>query len=277
MSKVDLHLHTNLSDGLMSPNEVITLAKQNDCQIISITDHELSNDYGEFANKYNIDIISGIEFNTTVSNLHLLGYGISDFNKLDEVMLKLRKENEAICIEVIKMLRNDGFDISVEMLKEYLKNVNLDYQILDKRKIVKYLMYKGYSTSIVNTYNTLIGKGQKYYVPNKKISPKTIIELVETCGGKTVLAHPNTITNDDKEFSNILIELKKYGLFGIEVVNDKMKLTQTKYYQSMARKLELLETFGSDFHNPRSDYIGVEIAQDKYEKIHESIVLKKKL
>ena len=79
MSKVDLHLHTNLSDGLISPEDVVIKAKNNDCRIISITDHELLNEYDALAKKYNIDIISGIEFNTSISNLHLLGICSKEF------------------------------------------------------------------------------------------------------------------------------------------------------------------------------------------------------
>ena len=72
MSKIDLHLHTNLSDGLLSPENVIILAKENGCQTIAITDHELCENYELLSQKYDINIISGIEFNTSISNLHLL-------------------------------------------------------------------------------------------------------------------------------------------------------------------------------------------------------------
>ena len=82
MSKIDLHLHTNLSDGLLSPENVIILAKENGCQTIAITDHELCENYELLSQKYDINIISGIEFNTSISNLHLLGYGIIDFDKM---------------------------------------------------------------------------------------------------------------------------------------------------------------------------------------------------
>ncbi len=277
MSKIDLHLHTNLSDGLLSPENVIILAKENGCQTIAITDHELCENYELLSQKYDINIISGIEFNTSISNLHLLGYGIIDFDKMNAEMLSLRKLNEVICIEVIERLRKDGIEVSIKQLKDYLDSINLDSQILDKRKLVKYLIHMGYSSTIVETYQKLIGKGQKYYVPNIKLSPKEIIELVKSCGGKTVLAHPNTITKDNKMLLSIVDELKSLGLFGMEVKNDKMKLTQTEFYQIIAHRNELLETFGSDFHNPNTDYVGVEIEQEKYKKIHEKLVLKKKL
>lgn len=277
MNRVDLHLHTSLSDGLMTPEDVVALAKQNECKIVAITDHELSSNFEQLEKKYDINIIPGIEFNTSVSNLHLLGYGITDFEKLDKKMTELRKLNEVICIEVIEKLRNDGFDVSVEKLKEYLYKTKLDCNILDKRKLVKYLMHMGYSSSIVDTYNKLIGKGQKYYISNIKLHPKEIIELVGLCGGRTVLAHPNTITNNNEELQRYISELKDYGLFGIEVINSKMKLNQTEYYQYIAKRFNLLETFGSDFHNPTSDCIGLEIDSEKLEKIYDSLVLKKRL
>ena len=124
MNKVDLHLHTSLSDGLMNPEDVVVLAKQNECKVIAITDHELLSNFEQLEKKYDINIIPGIEFNTSVSNLHLLGYGITDFEKLDRKMTELRKLNEVICIEAIEKLRIDGFDVSVEKLKEYLNYYN---------------------------------------------------------------------------------------------------------------------------------------------------------
>lgn len=277
MSKVDLHLHTNLSDGLISPEDVVIKAKNNDCKIISITDHELLNEYDALAKKYNIDIISGIEFNTSISNLHLLGYAVKNFKLVDEVMQNLRIKNERVCLEVIELLKKDGFVISETLIKKYLQEINLDYSILDKRKLVKYLMYMGYTNSIVETYETLIGKKQKYYVPNVKLSPEEIINLNDQSGGYTVLAHPNTVTSDKNILVGILNRLNDAGLFGIEVVNDKMKLSETEYYQCLAKKYNLLETYGSDFHNPETDYIGIEINQDNCEKIRESMVLRRKI
>lgn len=277
MSKVDLHLHTNLSDGLISPEEVVAKAKDSDCKIISITDHEFLNEYDALRDKYDIDIISGVEFNTSISNLHLLGYAVKNYKLVDEVIQNLRIKNEKVCLEVIELLRKDGFIISVELIKKYLQEVGLDYSILDKRKLVKYLMNMGYSNSIVETYNTLIGKKQKYYVPNEKLAPEDIIDLIRKSGGYTVLAHPNTITDDKKDLIKVLKKLIEAGLFGIEVVNDKMKLVDTEFYQSLANKYNLLGTYGSDFHNPDTDYIGIEIGQKQYEKIHEAMVLRQKM
>lgn len=56
-----------------------------------------------------------------------------------------------------------------------------------------------------------------------------------------------------------------------------MKLSETEYYQCLAKKYNLLETYGSDFHNSETDYIGIEINQDNCEKIRESMVLRRKI
>lgn len=276
MIKVDLHLHTNLSDGVMNPQQVVEKARKNGCTIISITDHDIARDYSYLSTKYDINIIPGIEFNTSIANMHLLGYGMNNFDSIISKMNELQLYNQNVCIEVIELLKKDGFNISTIKVKDYLQKANLDYNVLDKRKLVKYLIYMGYADSVIETYDKLIGPKQKYYIPNRKISPVEIINLINSCGGLTVLAHPNTLNLNDIKLFELITQLKINGLFGIEVINDKMKLSDTQKYQLMADSLGLLKTVGSDFHNPTTDDIGVVISDVQGEAIFNNLVLKKK-
>ena len=75
---VDFHLHSNCSDGLLSPEELVKESLKNNCSIIALTDHDIVNDYSYMEENYNLPIISGIEFNTSINKLHLLGYGIKN-------------------------------------------------------------------------------------------------------------------------------------------------------------------------------------------------------
>ena len=275
MAKVDLHIHTNLSDGLLTPEEVVIKAKQNGCETISITDHELCNSYEDLSKKYNIDIVTGIEFNTSVTNMHLLGYGITDVDRISRTMDSLREVNEIVCMDVIKALSDDGFDVSPEQIKEYLDSINLDSQTLDKRKLVKYLMYKGYSNSVIGTYRELIGQGQKYYIESIKMTPIEIMEQVIICGGVTVLAHPNTITTDEQILSDHIKELLNHGLYGIEVKNTKMKTNNTEMLKEMARHYGLVPTYGSDFHDPSHDDIGIDVDYEIDSNICERLLLRR--
>lgn len=275
MQKVDLHIHTNISDGLLSPEKVVLNAKNNGCNVIAITDHEIINDYCYLEKKYNIKIVSGIEFNTSESNLHILGYAIEDIVTMSDTMKALMIQNEIVCFEVIRKMQQDGFDISKEKIEEYLKQVGITFDIMTKRKIVKYLMYKGYSNSIIETYNRLIGKGQKYYVPNKKMSPQEIIKLIKMCGGVSVLAHPTTLALGFDDLYKIIERLKCYGLSGIEVINKKFKNEIFEKYQKIAMDLDLLETVGSDFHDPEIDNIGISVDEKIYTGIVKKIVKRK--
>ena len=270
MKKVDLHIHTNISDGLLSPEKVVINAKNRGCNVIAMTDHEIINDYCYLEKKYNIKIVSGIELNTSEPNLHILGYAIEDIKTISDIMNSLMIQNESVCFEVINKMQQDGFDISKEKIEEYLKQVGINYDIMNKRKIVKYLMYKRYSNSIIETYNSLIGKGQKYYVPNKKMSSQDIINLIKMCGGVPVLAHPTTLSLDFDDLYIVIERLKSYGLSGVEIINKKNKNGMIKDYRKIARDLDLLETVGSDFHDPEIDNIGIGVD----EKIYTGIVKK---
>src|SRR5699024_12633950 len=105
-------------------------AKKNGCDVIAITDHERVKDYRALEEKYNIRIIPGIEFNTSETNLHILGYAIEDIVAMTDRMKSLMLQNEIVCFEVIKRMQQDGFDISKEKIEEYLRQIGINFDIM---------------------------------------------------------------------------------------------------------------------------------------------------
>lgn len=275
MEKIDLHLHTNLSDGVLSPEEVVKLSIKNNCFKISITDHEMVNDYSDLANKYGISIISGVEFNSSIRNMHILGYGIDNMDIINDRMRELRLMNEDICLRVIELMEKAGYDISLEKIVDYLIKSNLSYEMIDKRKIVKYLIYKGYVDNVLDAYNQLIGFNQEFYVPNYKISPYEIIDLIKESGGISVLAHPNTLNLSLDELYTQIKKLKLNGLMGLEIINGKMLLNEKELYEQIAVDLKLIQTVGSDFHNPELDEIGIVVNDDVHNNLKKHLILSK--
>lgn len=273
MKKIDLHIHSNLSDGELNIYEIIDLAKKSNCNNIAITDHEKIVDYSDL-NKDNFNIINGIEFNSSENRMHFLGYGIKDIKNVQNFITKLNLENEQICCELIESLYKAGYDISYSKVHHYIESVGLNCEIMDKRKIVKYLIYKGYYDKVIDVYNDLIGKGQKFYIPIKKLTPRTIIELINNNGGVSVLAHPSTLELNNKELLKKMRELVSYGLDGIEVINDKMNEEKTNFYNHLADKLSLIRTVGTDFHNPKEHSIGILYDESIFNELQDKIKVK---
>lgn len=273
MIKLDLHLHTNLSDGMLPPEEVVTIAKKNNCDFISITDHDLLKSYDELAKKFDITMLNGIEFNTSIRNLHILGYGIKNLHMIQDIMINLKRYNEKVCEKVILKMEKDGYDISIEKVIDYLKCIGLYFGILDKRKLAKYLIYKNYASNVLDTYQKLIGANQKYYVPNKKMCPEEIIRLIYESGGISVIAHPQTIPLEFDKLVNYIYYLHEMGLDGIEIFNGKVGSSIDLNLLNICNKLDMVSTVGSDFHDMNDDKIGIEIDEKITKKFCKKLTL----
>ena len=271
MEKIDLHIHTNLSDGVLTPEEVVDLALKNGCKKIAITDHDIYNDYTDLSIKKNITIVPGIEFNTSVRNLHILGYNIKRIDLVNDYMRKIRLINEEVCKKVINKLSLDGYDITINKLYEFLIENNLSIDLLDKKKLVKYLIYKGYAETVLDAYNKLIGYGQKYYIANYKITPKEVVDLVKKGNGITVIAHPDTIGWSNRELYFRIRALQERGLSGIEIINKNTENKNIEYYEYLTEKFGLIKTVGSDFHSPKEQNMGVEVDENIYKEFIKKI------
>lgn len=277
MAIIDLHIHTNLSDGAYAISEIVSFSKQNNCNTIAITDHEFIQDYSSFEKKYHINIINGIEFNTSIKGLHILGYGICNINNIQTYMDWLHRENEEVAYLLIDKLKSKGIDISLEKLKLYLKLHNFKYKYLDKRHIVKYLINQGITKDVWDTYQRLIGRGTELYIPLKKITPTQVIDKICQCGGVSVLAHPFTLNYTDEQLYDLIYNLKNIGLDGIEVINGNTPVELQQKYEKIAEKFSLIKTVGSDFHDLNSCKIGIEYNDEIIDALNEKIKIKHRL
>lgn len=277
MEKIDLHIHTNLSDGDYSLDEIINISKQNHCNKIAITDHEIINNYSAYCINNNFDIVNGVEFNTSEKGMHILGYGILNMAPIRKTLYDLHKENEEVTIALIEKLANRGFRISKDEIINFLNKQGFKYDFLDKRHVVKYLINSGYTKDVPSTYKNLIGKGTDLYLPLKKIKYTAILDLISGCGGVSVLAHPDTLGISQKEFLVKIKELIDRGLDGIEIFNGNLYNVNFNFYKYIAKELNILYTVGSDFHSLNNQKIGVECDDDVYYSLIEKINYKNKL
>ena len=261
MFKVDLHVHTKFSDGTHTVEEVLKLASNLNVREIAITDHDTIiniRNYKELESFYGIRIIPGVEIAANISGMHILGYGIHDFEMVESFLLGFKILNKEGAEKTVDILKNDGIDISIEKVETVMTS-----NIITKRDIVRYMIKRGYASNTLEVYKNFIGRGNKAYVPVHKIRLEDVLSLIEKSGGFSVLAHPYTLP-DDTNFQTLIPYMKSYGLKGIEANTVRHTMEQKLYFEEIAKEYELIQTAGTDFHHASDGImLGVEV-EDRF-------------
>jgi predicted metal-dependent phosphoesterase TrpH len=140
--------------------------------------------------------------------------------------------------------------------------------IITKRDIARYLVSKGYANTNLEVYTNYIGRGMDAYIPIYKISMEEGLKLITNCGGIPVLAHPSTL-DVNTDFDKLIPYMKENGLLGIETKTARHTKEQREFFGALAKKYNLIETAGSDFHR-FSDGImpGVIVSDDFLENFY---------
>lgn len=254
---IDLHTHTNYSDGDLSPQELIKLAIEKNIGILAITDHDTLDgiktiDKSDFliANS-GIQIIDGIELSAKVpkGRMHILGYDIdiNDVN-LNKKMDEIKDNSINSVLSIMEQIKRDyGIVFKYNDIKELINsNHNLGRPDLAKL-CVKY----GYASSIQDAFDKyLIEAHNKTRSTSKGLPYEECLELITKSKGISVLAHPKSLELSEKEFLILLKEMINYGLKGIEVYHSSHTKEEIKFYLEIAKKYNLLISGGSDYHGP---------------------------
>ena len=252
---IDMHTHTNYSDGDLSPEKLIRLAIDKRIGTLAITDHDTIEGIKKVNRNENIivdsgiEIINGIELSakTDKGRMHILGYGIDLNNKaLNKKMVDLRDNSINSVLSIMEQIKRDyGIRFGYDDIKE-LVNANHNLGRPDLAKLcVKY----GYATSSQDAFDKyLIDAYNKTRQTSKGLQYQECLELIKNSGGIPVLAHPKSLELSEKEFLILLKEMISCGLKGIEVYHSSHSKEEMNYYLKIANKYGLLISGGSDFH-----------------------------
>ena len=251
--KGDYHIHTCYSDGIYTPEQIVDLAIEGGLNVISLTDHDnvlsyqIAKDYLERENKKDkLEIIRGIEVNTIYENneVHVLGYFMdvnnSDFQEMIKTQQQARINQTHEILELLK--KKEGINISFENITKLVAEGGS----IGRPHIAKAITSVGGTQNVVEAYSKYINDNSPVYVKRKTVSPQDAVEIIYDAGGVPVIAHPHDI--DIAE--NLIKDLMSYGLRGIEAYHRKHSPAVVEYFSSMAEKLGLIVTGGSDFHAP---------------------------
>ena len=254
MKYIDLHVHSNYSDGTLSPTQIVSLAIEKNLVAFALTDHDTVDGVDEAIaaakaaslNGHSITVIPGTELSASYKgkDIHILGLGLDYQNPL--LLKKLKeaaKERDQRNYKMCKNLQAAGIPITVDKMRADCKDA-----VLTRAHFAKFILNEGFVSSMKEAFNKYLDSSTPYYVNREYLSPKEAIELITQAGGVAVLAHPLLYKLAPLELKTLIKELKTYGLKGIEAIYSNNVNNDEAYLKSLAREFDLFITGGSDFH-----------------------------
>ncbi|MEE8413292.1 MAG: PHP domain-containing protein [Dehalococcoidales bacterium] len=246
MPKVDLHIHSSVSDGRFSPAELVRKSAGAGLTLISLTDHDnvdgIPAALEEAENYPLLKLIPGVEISTDVPDgeVHLLGYFI-DYSH-QELLLTLKKMRDSRLERAQGMVENLaklGLPLSWERVLEIAGSGSIG-----RPHIAQALLEKGYITTFKEAFTRYLAWGGPAYIKREKITPSEGVELILRAEGLPVLAHPLTVNDPE----SLVARLKENGLAGIEAYYKDYTGADTRRLVGLAERFGLIVTSGSDYH-----------------------------
>ena len=263
--RIDLHIHTTVSDGMLTPKEVIDEACKNGVSIIAIADHDTIEAYNdelfEYAKSKNVKLINAVEISTKTkkAGVHVLGYNFDlNDNKFKEKLSKIRNARHDYLHNVAKKLEELGYYINVEELDKIdaVTKAHIALDVTNNPKNKEKLMEGfGHIPSKGEFIETIMNENCPAYVKKESVTPKEAAEIIRSAKGKVVLAHPVAYVHEDnftdEDILEIVNDMKPDGLEAnyLYVDRNNNKFDETKKWNEFAKQNNLFVTVGSDFHN----------------------------
>lgn len=239
----DLHIHSNCSDGSLSPAEIVRYSRDIGLTTIAITDHDsvLAMDQLAGGEDPGIEVIPAVELSTNIGllDVHLLAYHIDRTNAdLIDCLERLRAHRLRRAKTIVERLSHAGIDLDFDQMKEQAKN-----GALGRPHIAEALLERGYVQSTREAFVRFLSYHSPYYEPKMNVPPGEMLRMIGSWGGISVIAHPG-IYGD----AALIRHLIDAGAAGVEVWHPDHSIACQQEMQGIAAREHMLMTGGSDCH-----------------------------
>ncbi len=244
---IDLHIHTNASDGLLSPEDAVKIAKECGLSAISITDHDAIGGFveaEEMATDLGIELVSGVELSVAYKgdDFHLLAYLIDYQNpEFQKKINTFRDERFVRGEKMVEKLNELGIDLRLDTVKAIAGDGSVG-----RPHLADALLKEEFVHTYDEAFARYLGYHAPAYVAKKYLTPQEAIDLIHLVRGVAVFAHPGTCRSQDA-----IYDFLDMGLDGIEAYHSQHDRNMTTHYINLAKKLGLIYTGGSDCHGRR--------------------------
>ena len=261
MLDYDLHCHSSVSDGLLSPAELVARAAERGVKVLALTDHDDVTGLGEAAQAaagHGMRLVNGVEISVSWRRhtLHIVGLNVDPaYPPLAEGLRGIRDGRGARAQLMAESLARSGIAGALEGAYRYAGNPSL----IGRTHFARFLVESGRCKDVASVFRNYLVKGKPGYVPHEWTSLPDAVSWINGSGGVAVLAHPGRYTAGRKAMGKptmreLLEEFVQLGGRGIEVVSGSHTPEQYAEFARYAEEFNLLASCGSDFHGPGESY-----------------------
>lgn len=249
MDTIDLHVHSNCSDGTFTPTELVQHALRKGLRAFALTDHDTVDGLDEAmeaAEGTSLEVIPGIEFSTEFEgkDIHIVGlemdYTLPQFT---EQLCDFRNSRDIRNEKMIAKMQAFGFDISQAKMEAAFGDA-----VWTRAHFARYLLDIGAVSEMKEAFDKYIGDGGPCFVAREHVTPVQAVHLISRCGGIPILAHPLLYRLPEEKMNELIRALKKAGLIGIEAVYSTHSQQDENLVRLLAKRRGLAISGGSDFH-----------------------------
>jgi predicted metal-dependent phosphoesterase TrpH len=248
-AKIDLHCHSTISDGVLSPPELVAHAAQSGIKVLALTDHDDVSGLQaarDAAIAHNIHFINGVEISATWKKrtLHIVGLKFDAENAaLKTALAKVRIGRDERAREMAAGLAAVGIVGAYEGANEIAKQ-----SILTRSHFAQFLVQNGNAKDVKTVFKKFLVKGKPGFVDHQWMSLQEAVELITGAGGSAVIAHPGRYDLGKTNMLELMHEFRTLGGAAIEVVTGSHQPPQYQQFAKIAHQFSLKCSIGSDYH-----------------------------
>lgn len=252
----DLHCHSTISDGTLSPTTLAARARANGVQLWALTDHdEISGQHeaASAAQAQGLDYLTGVEISVTFaqSTVHIVGLGFDfDDARLVHGLQETRGGRGARAQDMAQQLALAGIPGAYEGALRYAGNP----QLISRTHFARYLVEQGVCHDTSEVFRRFLTEGKPGFVPHRWARLGDAVRWIREAGGVAVIAHPARYDLTPTEEYALFSEFSQHGGQAVEVVTGSHTPAEYAIYADMAREFGLAASRGSDFHSPQESH-----------------------
>ena len=245
---IDLHIHSNVSDGTDPPERIPELALAAGCQAIALTDHDRQDGVAAAAARgaaLGVDVVAGVEISCEhPATMHVLVYFLEPGEgPLQDELLRLQRARDTRNQAMADLMARLGLPVTYDEIMQEAGGMGAG-----RPHIASILVRKGVVKSIQEAFDTWLAKGKPAYLDKERLTPAVAVRLAVDSAAVPVLAHPFSLELAPDATEATIVELASYGLVGVEAIYGRYTPAERTGLAATAARHGLVATGGSDYH-----------------------------